>query len=58
MASRTETLEGARRPAKKRIPWFLMGALAVSTYVFWILPTQLEERPVQVEFSKQGAAPR
>lgn len=55
MASRTETAEGARRHAKKRIPWFLVTALAVSTYVFWILPTQLEDRPVKVEFAPQGS---
>ncbi len=58
MASRTEPVEGARRRTQKRFPWFLLGALAVSVYVFWILPTQLAERPVQVEFAKEGAATR
>lgn len=58
MASRTDSVAGARRRAQTRIPWFLIGALAVSTYVFWILPNQLEDRPVQVEFVKEGTATR
>ncbi|MCO5296086.1 MAG: hypothetical protein M9921_04450 [Fimbriimonadaceae bacterium] len=45
------------RPAKPRIPWFLILALAGSAYVFWVLPTQLEHRPVHVDFVKEPVQP-
>jgi hypothetical protein len=37
---------------KEKFPWILLVVLALTTYLFWILPLQLGPRPVKVEFSK------
>jgi hypothetical protein len=38
---------------KRGFPWIPLILLLASIIVFWVLPTQLRERPVQVEFSQE-----
>lgn len=36
---------------QRRFPWLLLILLLGSIYVFWIMPYQRGDRPVQVEFA-------
>lgn len=52
--ARTKT---PRSTTKTRFPWALLLALLGSAYLFWGLPSQLDNRKVQVEFSKEPIQP-
>jgi hypothetical protein len=56
-------------PAKKRatqrpesgrdssFPWVALLLLAISVYLFWILPRQLPDRPTEVVFEPASGSP-
>ena len=37
---------------KRRFPWILFLLLLATAYLFWGLPYQLGQRPVQVEYQR------
>lgn len=42
-----------RSPARRKpFPWLVLILLLGSVYAFWILPRQLGDRPVEVEFER------
>lgn len=45
-------VEERQAPAKRRFPWLPLILLLGSIYLFWILPYQLGDRPVEVEFER------
>lgn len=49
----TPRVKSDRTTPKPRFPWVLVLALVATAYVFWVLPTQLEARPVQFEYAKE-----
>jgi hypothetical protein len=40
----------------RRFPWLALLLLAATVYAFWVLPRQLPERPVKVDFVPAGKA--
>lgn len=36
---------------RKRFPWIPLLALLGTIYLFWVLPHQLGDRPIDVEFT-------
>ena len=38
---------------KPKFPWLALIVLIASIYVFWVLPSQLGDKPVDVEFSSK-----
>ncbi|HRI43361.1 MAG TPA: hypothetical protein PLL78_05615 [Fimbriimonadaceae bacterium] len=50
-------MRGAETPRptrERRFPWLPLVLLLVSLYLFWVLPHQLGDRPVKVEFEAAG----
>jgi hypothetical protein len=45
-----------RKPAK--FPWLALILLAASIYVFWVLPRQIPQKPVDVRFEDGPRAPK
>ena len=52
--------ESPNKSAKKKdkFPWILLIVFLGSLYFFWVLPYQLGNRPVQVEFAGDDSARR
>lgn len=44
--------EPAPAPPKRRFPWLPLVLLLGTIYVFWVLPAQLGDRPVKVQFDE------
>jgi len=42
---------------KSNIPWWPIILLLASVYLFWVLPHQLGDRPVDVEFETPEKRP-
>lgn len=38
---------------KGRFPWLPLLALLGTIYIFWVLPYQLGDRPIEVEFANK-----
>lgn len=47
---------GQRTRRSRRIPWLALALLAGTAYLFWVLPHQLPESPVKVEFETSDLA--
>ncbi|HRF59495.1 MAG TPA: hypothetical protein PLH94_06210 [Fimbriimonadaceae bacterium] len=50
---RSEKASNGKPASRKAFPWLPLLILIASLYVFWILPMQLGDRPVRVEFDRK-----
>lgn len=41
---------------KERFPWLLLLALMAVLALFWVLPGQLDRKPLRIDFSEAPAA--
>ncbi len=48
-----EPVEKVTTPKHRRFPWLLLLLLIGSVYLFWVMPYQRGDRPVQVEFESK-----
>ena len=46
-------LESKKRD-RRRFPWWPLVLLLATAYLFWVLPSQQGDRPVDVEFEQPG----
>ncbi|MCH8979480.1 MAG: hypothetical protein IH945_09615 [Armatimonadetes bacterium] len=49
-------LESKQR-GRRKFPWWPLVLLLVTAYLFWVLPYQVGDRPIDVEFEAPDASP-
>ena len=49
-------LESKQR-GRRKFPWWPLVLLVVTAYLFWVLPYQIGDRPIDVEFEAPGDSP-
>ena len=46
--------ETRRRVTTRPFPWLLLLVFLATVYIFWVLPRQLGDHPVKVDFDPVG----
>jgi len=47
----------SKQRGRRKFPWWPLVLLLASAYLFWVLPYQVGERPVDIEFEAPDASP-